>query len=201
MDGWNTSFLLGWPIFRGYVSFREAKRALFQGLVLAYSLCRDHGSAKWLYLKTSLLLEIHPFFRLHDDGRKGRFFGHHFMKLWEAFPSNCFAELRLKKTASKVSRWIPLVLPILRNRLLLEKTVTFCPTFVGVCPIFAWIFGSLRVVIWESWIQIWRLGFSSTNQTRLVMFVGWTWRDWEPFSVLGVYVRPLAVSWRSPWQS
>ena len=23
MDGWNTSFLLGWPIFRGYVSFRE----------------------------------------------------------------------------------------------------------------------------------------------------------------------------------
>ena len=23
MDGWNTSFLLGWPICRGYVSFRE----------------------------------------------------------------------------------------------------------------------------------------------------------------------------------
>ena len=23
MDGWNTSFLLGWPIFRCYVSFRE----------------------------------------------------------------------------------------------------------------------------------------------------------------------------------
>ena len=23
MDGWNTSFLLGRPIFRGYVSFRE----------------------------------------------------------------------------------------------------------------------------------------------------------------------------------
>ena len=23
MDGWSTSFLLGWPIFRGYVSFRE----------------------------------------------------------------------------------------------------------------------------------------------------------------------------------
>ena len=23
MDGWNTTFLLGWPIFRGYVSFRE----------------------------------------------------------------------------------------------------------------------------------------------------------------------------------
>ena len=23
MDGWNTSFLLGWPIFRAYVSFRE----------------------------------------------------------------------------------------------------------------------------------------------------------------------------------
>ena len=23
MDGWNASFLLGWPIFRGYVSFGE----------------------------------------------------------------------------------------------------------------------------------------------------------------------------------
>ncbi len=23
MDGWNTSFLLGWPVFRGCVSFRE----------------------------------------------------------------------------------------------------------------------------------------------------------------------------------
>ena len=23
MDGWNTSFLLGWQIFGGYVSFRE----------------------------------------------------------------------------------------------------------------------------------------------------------------------------------
>ena len=23
IDGWNTIFLLGWPIFRGYVSFRE----------------------------------------------------------------------------------------------------------------------------------------------------------------------------------
>ena len=27
MDGWTTSFLLGWPIFRGYVSFRECKRS------------------------------------------------------------------------------------------------------------------------------------------------------------------------------
>ncbi len=25
MGGWNTSFLSGWPIFRGYVSFRECK--------------------------------------------------------------------------------------------------------------------------------------------------------------------------------
>ena len=23
-DGWNTSFLLGWPVFRGYLSFRES---------------------------------------------------------------------------------------------------------------------------------------------------------------------------------
>ena len=25
MDGWNTNFLLGWTIFRGYVSFRECR--------------------------------------------------------------------------------------------------------------------------------------------------------------------------------
>ncbi len=25
MDGWNTTFLLGRPIFRGYVSFRECR--------------------------------------------------------------------------------------------------------------------------------------------------------------------------------
>ena len=25
MDGWETTFLLGWPIFRCYVSFREGK--------------------------------------------------------------------------------------------------------------------------------------------------------------------------------
>ena len=32
MDGWNTSFLLGWPIFSGYVSFREGSK-WFIGLV------------------------------------------------------------------------------------------------------------------------------------------------------------------------
>ena len=26
MEGWNTSFLLGWPIFKGHVSFRECIR-------------------------------------------------------------------------------------------------------------------------------------------------------------------------------
>ena len=29
MDGWNTSFLLGWPIFRGCDSFREGRQFLF----------------------------------------------------------------------------------------------------------------------------------------------------------------------------
>ena len=30
MDGWKTSFLLGWPIFRGYVSFRECVYVSFR---------------------------------------------------------------------------------------------------------------------------------------------------------------------------
>ena len=29
MDGWKTTFLLGWPIFRGHVSFRECKSFRF----------------------------------------------------------------------------------------------------------------------------------------------------------------------------
>ena len=29
MDGWNTTFLLGRPIFRGYVSFREGRPDFF----------------------------------------------------------------------------------------------------------------------------------------------------------------------------
>ena len=34
MDGWNTSFLLGRPIFRGYVSFREGNSFHFPDSIL-----------------------------------------------------------------------------------------------------------------------------------------------------------------------
>ena len=30
MDGWNTSFLLGWPIFSDYVSFREGTQFIWR---------------------------------------------------------------------------------------------------------------------------------------------------------------------------
>ena len=46
MDGWNTSFLLGWPIFRGYVCFRERKNPSWW-LV-------KRLNVKWIY--TSLFL-------------------------------------------------------------------------------------------------------------------------------------------------
>ena len=36
MDGWNTTFLLGRPIFRGYVSFRE--RAYFYCILGRFSI-------------------------------------------------------------------------------------------------------------------------------------------------------------------
>ncbi len=36
MDGWNTTFLFGRPIFRGYVSFKEGNRSVkTQHLVIA----------------------------------------------------------------------------------------------------------------------------------------------------------------------
>ena len=47
MDGWNTSFLLGWPIFRGYVTFREGR--------LWYELKHMHPSQAWSGWYSSVL--------------------------------------------------------------------------------------------------------------------------------------------------
>ena len=51
MDGWNTTFLLGRPIFRGYVSFREGsitfnKMVLF---LLGYTPQKINGGFTWEY--------------------------------------------------------------------------------------------------------------------------------------------------------
>ena len=51
MGGWNTSFLLGWPVFRGYASFRECTHL---GLAIqnrAKNLLQQKDAAK--ILKTS----------------------------------------------------------------------------------------------------------------------------------------------------
>ncbi len=52
MDGWNTSFLLEWPIFRGYVSFREGNGQLlvWGPVVWIFGIPeneRDYGT--WVY--------------------------------------------------------------------------------------------------------------------------------------------------------
>ncbi len=49
MDGWNTSFLLGWPIFRGYVSFREGN------LLLWFLGCVSFPSTIWHLLWLGLV--------------------------------------------------------------------------------------------------------------------------------------------------
>ena len=58
MDGWNTTFLLGRPIFRGYVSFREGKMLLYTILEMF-----------WILNKQSLLraptITSNPTFTLH----------------------------------------------------------------------------------------------------------------------------------------
>ena len=46
MDGWNTSFLLGWPIFRCYVSLRECTSWF---LVLSLLLCHQDIHAVLAY--------------------------------------------------------------------------------------------------------------------------------------------------------
>ena len=50
MDGWNTSFLLGWPIFRCYVSFRECVYKLIMANV---------GTIMWPSTSTYCTLEPH----------------------------------------------------------------------------------------------------------------------------------------------
>ncbi len=42
MDGWNTTFLLGRPIFRGYVSFREGIIHAYDGLMLFSSVNENY---------------------------------------------------------------------------------------------------------------------------------------------------------------
>ena len=37
MDGWNITSLLGWPIFRGYVSFREGKSFFCKDPLLVFT--------------------------------------------------------------------------------------------------------------------------------------------------------------------
>ena len=49
MDGWNTSFLLGRPIFRGSVSFREGNLHCHIGVVFsarALSIDRERGTQR-----------------------------------------------------------------------------------------------------------------------------------------------------------
>ena len=55
MDAWNTSFLLGWPIFRCYVSFREGIGA--DSSVRSFNL-------SFLGSVTVLILEKGDFFRI-----------------------------------------------------------------------------------------------------------------------------------------
>ena len=47
MDGWNTTFLLGRPIFRGYVSFREGTNLFVEGTSFTNTFnCRDPSGLK-----------------------------------------------------------------------------------------------------------------------------------------------------------
>ena len=45
MDGWNTTFLLAFPIFRGYVSFREGRPGCFRERI--GSLAQPSRSTAW----------------------------------------------------------------------------------------------------------------------------------------------------------
>jgi len=52
MDGWKTSFLLGWPNFRGYVSFREGNMGPF---IKLYTFA---GELVLLYFDAGVFVEV-----------------------------------------------------------------------------------------------------------------------------------------------
>ena len=50
MDGWKTTFLFGWPIFRGYVSFRECIYVKFRGCTFLAKFPRAVGQVPEAFL-------------------------------------------------------------------------------------------------------------------------------------------------------
>ena len=64
MDGWNTTFLLGWPIFRGYVSFREGRVVIVILMVLTEE-CRIYWTCLvwelFAIIGDDIPIDINPF--------------------------------------------------------------------------------------------------------------------------------------------
>ena len=74
MDGWNISFLLGWPIFRCYVSFRECTviskfpesafasivslRCLFHSFPLGVASYMLHGTGIFAYIWLKFMVSV-----------------------------------------------------------------------------------------------------------------------------------------------
>ncbi len=76
MDGWNTSFLLGWPIFRCYVSFREGnlRVEVFSGNVrfppALPNIAGENGPRMKMYLRNEkkIRLAMLVYQRVHISG-------------------------------------------------------------------------------------------------------------------------------------
>ena len=81
MDGWNTSFLLGWPIFRGYVSFRESISCKLEVKRLSH-FSNDLKTLMDGTGKNLASLEVVPCFGIETFGRSDRF------QLWLALHLN-----------------------------------------------------------------------------------------------------------------
>ena len=72
MDGWNTTFLLGRPIFRGYVGFREGNR---HHESLTYKLPETNMTSPLKmdgFQARNLFFPGGPIFRCHVSFREGR---------------------------------------------------------------------------------------------------------------------------------
>ena len=136
MDGWNTTFLLGCPIFRGYVSFREGISRVLSCCVFFSTMIRSCS-----VLKTSLGKSLAPLswsWGLRDLTHKE-------CSTFSRRAKFCLGQgiLLLLPFWTSLERKVPQWLPA--QRLVIRRSFSmFCHEFVGSCRVLSWICGELR---------------------------------------------------------
>ena len=174
MDGWNTSFLLGWPFFRCYVSFRQGnfwnKNLQTDGNLEDGNFCRwngpNHGFSNVFVRKNLISYKVGPYW---DEGRQK--VGSHAISLLSYVTS----WLQLMWSGSIVSEELVLTtLPGKGRDLHPDCCVCLCEKQQ---------FGGSKPLLRQRFLHWWFLGGSLTRINPMF------W--WVAFAVISRFVTPL----------